>query len=65
MKTSIKTVYVLRLRPNDAAPWGEPEYFKKQKERDNAERICRIIGGLRTHSYEEKKTPEEIEELCD
>lgn len=60
-----KTVYVLRVRPDDDSPWGEPEYYRRRKERDELERLNRCLGGIRTHSYEEKKTPEEIDELCD
>jgi hypothetical protein len=60
----MKTVYVLRIRPDDSAPWGEPCYYRTRKERDDVARINRCLGGIRTHSYEEKKTPEEVEELC-
>jgi hypothetical protein len=61
----MKTVYVLRLRANESEPWGEPMYYHKRKDRDNDARTNRILCGIRTHSYEEKKTPEEIERLCD
>lgn len=60
----MKTVYVLRTRLNDNLPWSEPEYYRKRKERDEAERVNRVLGGIRTHSYEEKRTPEEIDQLC-
>jgi len=60
----MKTVYVLRVRLDDDSPWGEPEYYRRRKERNEAERLSRCLGGMRTHSYEEKKTLEEIEELC-
>lgn len=64
-KPKMKTVYVLQIRPDESHPWGEPEYYQTRKERDETERINRIIGGIRTHSYQEKKTLEEIEELFD
>lgn len=59
----MKTVYVLRVRPDDDSPWGDPEYYRTRKERNETERLNRVLGGIRTHSYEEKKTPEEIEAL--
>jgi len=61
---SLKTVYALRIRPDDNSVWGEPEYYRTRKERDRTESMNRIIGGIRTHSYEEKKTPDEVESLC-
>lgn len=65
MATGLKTVYVLRVRPDDDSQWGEPEYYSRRKDRDEAERLNRCLGGIRTHSYNEKKTSEEIDELCD
>lgn len=59
----MKTVYVLRVRLNDESPWGEPEYYRTRKERDHVAAQNRVLGGIRTHSYQEKKTLEEIEEL--
>lgn len=61
----LKTVYVLRVRPDDDSHWSEPTYYRKRKERDRDRSINRVLGGIRTHSYEEKKTPEEINQLCD
>lgn len=61
----MKTVYVLRVRSNDDEPWGPSEYYQRRKDRDEAASTNRILGGIRTHSYKEKKTPEEIEQLCD
>lgn len=61
----MKTVYVLRIRPDDNSEWGEPEYYRSRKERDRTASVNRIIGGIRTHSYEEKKTVEEAASLCD
>ncbi len=59
----MKTVYVLRIRPDDSSPWGEPEYYRTRRERDRTASINRIVGGIRTHSYEEKKEPNEIEAI--
>lgn len=59
----MKTVYVLKVRENEKFPWSDSTYYRTRKERDNVERINRCLGGIRTHSYEEKKTQEEIEEL--
>lgn len=62
---AMKAVYVLRVRMADSEPWGEPTYYRRRASRDRTARMNRILGGIRTHSYEEKKTPEEIDELCD
>lgn len=59
----MKTVYVLKVRGNDKEPWGDLAYYRGRSERDSDERANRCLGGLRTHSYEEKKTAEEAEEL--
>jgi hypothetical protein len=61
----MKTVYVLRIRADESEPWGAPEYYRTRKERDRVAAENRVLGGIRTHSYEEKKTPEEIAELFD
>lgn len=61
----MKTVYVLRVRQDESQPWGEPEYYRTRKERDDTARINRVLGGIRAHSYEEKKTLEEVEQLFD
>lgn len=61
----MKTVYALRIRMDDKDPWSEPDYFRTRKQRDRAASTNRIIGGIRTHSYEEKKTPEELAALFD
>lgn len=61
----MKTVYVLRVRPDDESHWSEPEYYRTRKERDRVAAQNRAFGGIRTHSYEEKKTPEEIAQLFD
>lgn len=65
MVEQLKTVYVLRVRPDDNSPWSEPAYYRTCRQRKDDEQINRCLLGVRTHSYEEKKTPEEIEELCD
>ena len=62
-KVKMKTIYVLRIRADESEPWSEPEYYRRRKERDRIASMNRILGGIRTHSYEEKKPLEEIEEL--
>lgn len=57
------TVYYLRVRPDDKSEWGEPEPYPTRKARDKVSAECRILAGLRTHSYEEKKTLQEFTEL--
>lgn len=59
----LKTVYVLRVRPDDSLPWSEPEYYQTRKERDRVAAMNRVLGGIRTHSYNEKKTFEEVNQL--
>lgn len=59
----MRTVYVFRIRADESEPWGEPEYYRTRKERNDMERMNRCLGGIRTHSYEEKKTAEEVEQL--
>jgi hypothetical protein len=60
----MKTVFVLKTKINERAlPWSEPAYFKTRKERDRAAAENRILGGILTHSYEEKKTEQEIESI--
>jgi hypothetical protein len=61
----MKTVYVLRVRSDESEPWGEPEYYRTRKERNQTAAMNRILGGIRTHSYEEKRTLEEVEQLFD
>jgi hypothetical protein len=61
----MKTVYVLRVRADESEPWSEPQYYLKRKDRDDDERVNRCLGGIRTRSYSEKKTPEEVEQLFD
>lgn len=58
-----KTVYVLKTRFTDDEPWSEPGYYRTRKERDKDAAMNRAFGGIRTHSYEEKKTPEEYAQL--
>ena len=55
-----KTVYGLKLRLNDNEGWCCPSWFKTKKQRDTAASFNRIIGGIRTYSFDEKKTLEEI-----
>lgn len=59
----MKTVYCLRTRFDDAQEWGSPEFYASRRTRNKAEAMVRIIGGIRTHSYEEKKNTEEYAKL--
>jgi len=50
----MKTLYCLRIRIDDASPWGKTKFFSTRTERDRIASFNRIIGGLRTYSFEEK-----------
>jgi hypothetical protein len=65
MTIQMKTVYALRVRADDSEPWSEPEYYRTRTEHDETERVNRCLGGIRTHSYQERKTLEEVEQLFD
>lgn len=58
-----KKVYVLRTRLADNDSWSEPMYYETKKRRDKDGAMNRIIGGIRTWSYDEKKTLDEIEQI--
>lgn len=58
-----KTVYGLKTRFTDNDEWSETEWFKTKVARDRAGSVNRIIGGIRTYSFQEKKTLEEIQKL--
>ena len=58
-----KTIYGLKVRPDDNSNWSETGYFKSKIKRDNTASVNRIIAGFRTHSTEEKKTTEEIAQM--
>ena len=60
----MKTVYCLRIRVDNASPWGEVEYFLSKKQRNHSERTVRCLLGGRTHSYDEEMTPAQIKELA-
>jgi hypothetical protein len=45
--------YLLRTRKDEAYAWSEPEVFATRKERDQVAAVERIIGRMRTWSYEE------------
>lgn len=62
-KVCFKLVYCLRVRANDSEEWSEVEYYFSRRERDYTAANNRIVGGLRTHSYEERKTPAEIAKI--
>lgn len=59
----MKQVYCLQIRLRDSDPWSGPEYFKTRFARDKAEAEARTLGGIRTWTFTEKKTHEEIEKL--
>lgn len=61
----MRTIYCLRARFDDSQPWGPTHYYRTRKERDKYAATARIWGGIRTHSFEEKKTPEEINQLIE
>lgn len=63
MKT--KLVYVLRIRWSDSDSWGQPNYYRSRAARDYDEKMNRLVGGIRTHSYQERKTEAEIEALTE
>lgn len=58
---NMKTVYCLRIRPDDESDWSNPTYYQKRRNRDHDASFNRIIGGIRTHSYEEKLDPQTVE----
>jgi hypothetical protein len=59
------TIFYLRTRFSDDDEWMNPEGFVSRKMRNDAAAHDRIIGGLRTHSYEEKVTKEQYEKWLD
>lgn len=63
MKTKTKTIYALRVRNSDSDEWSNPQWYKTKKQRDKVGSLNRIVGGIRTHSYQERKTLDEIEEI--
>lgn len=58
-----KTLYCLRTRENEKERWSPTDYYYSRKERDADEKTARCLFGIRTMSFTEKKTQEEIEEL--
>ena len=44
--------YMLRTRLDDESAWSEAEEYPTRGQRDKAARLARVIGGIRTHSYE-------------
>jgi len=60
--TKYKTIYGLKIRFKDNEEWSNTTWFKTRKERDRTASVNRIIGGLRTYSFQERKPVEEIEE---
>lgn len=62
-KPKLKTVYCLRVRMDDESHWGEPEYYRTKRERDRVASMNRVLGGIRTHSFQERKPTEEVERI--
>ena len=58
-----KKVFCLRVRLSDDQEWSEPSYFKTKGKRDKIGAMNRIIAGFRTHSFEERKSEEELAEI--
>ena len=48
----LRKVYCLRIRPDDQSEWSKEAVYYSKKRRDQAERVCRIIAGYRTHSFD-------------
>ena len=57
-----RTVYMLRVRFTDPDEWSEPGEYTTRKERDYNAALNRIIGGIRTWSYEESRIVESDDE---
>lgn len=62
-KIKKKTIYGLRVRMSDNDEWSETTWYSTKKSRDRSASINRIIGGIRTHSFQERKPLDEAEEL--
>lgn len=62
-KGKLRTVYCLRIRGDDQELWGQPTRYFSRKERNNDEKMCRIIGGMRTHSYDERRQVDDVPEV--
>jgi len=50
-----KTFYMLRVRMSSTEQWSEPEQFLTRRARNAAASFARVIGGIHTHSYEERR----------
>ena len=57
-------IYGIRTRFSDDDSWSEPTFYRKKADRDGVASMNRIIGGIRTHSFEEKTTIEEANKKC-
>ena len=60
-----KTIYGIRTRFSDNDVWSEPTYYRTRGRRDKVGSLNRIIGGIRTHSFEEKAIADEVDEKCE
>lgn len=59
----MRSVFGLRIRPDDKSEWSEAEYYQTRKERDRDERMNRCLAGFRTHAWSENRTEDEITEM--
>lgn len=59
----MKKVYCMRVKLSESDEWSDVEYFRTRKERDTSGSMNRILGGVRTYSFEEMKSKEEIESI--
>jgi hypothetical protein len=60
-----KTVYVLRIHLDESKEWGKPIYYNYRVKRNEAASLNRIIGGLRTWSYQERMDASKAMEVCE
>ena len=54
-----KLVFLLRTRFTDDEPWSEPTVYTSRRERDEDAAMARAWAGIRTHSYEERRSSSE------
>lgn len=54
--------YGLRLRMADNRPWGPWNWYSSKRDRDDDERRNRILAGMRTHTTEEMRPPEDTDD---
>lgn len=64
-KPKQKIIYVLRIRLDESKEWGTPIYYNSRVNRNEAASLNRIIGGLRTWSYQERMDASKVMEACE